>query len=161
VGEEVTGVQSRRVLAVVVVAAGLVLAILAVPARAQAFEQLLDYSVDLQIEADGTLLVTEQIAYDFATAERHGIFRDVPVRFGYDDRYDRVYPVEVLEVSGSPGTPGEYALEDVDDTVRIRVGDLDETISGRHDYTILYRVEGTLNGFPDHDELYWNAIGAY
>ena len=149
----------RRVLAVVVVAAGLVLAIPAVPARAQAFEQLLDYTVDLQIEADGTLLVTEQIAYDFGTEERHGIFRDVPVRFRYDDRYDRVYPLQVLEVSGSPGTPGEYALEDVDNKLRIRIGDPDQTISGRHDYTITYRVEGTLNGFPDHDELYWNAIG--
>ena len=24
---------------------------------------------------------------------------------------------------------------------------------------IVYRVEGALNGFADHDELYWNAIG--
>jgi Predicted membrane protein (DUF2207) len=27
------------------------------------------------------------------------------------------------------------------------------------DYTVVYRVEGTLNGFADHEELYWNAIG--
>ena len=150
----------RRVLAVVVVAAGLALAVLAAPARAQAFEQILDYRVDLQIEAAGTLLVTEQIAYDFGTEERHGIFRDVPVRFGYDDRRDRVYPLEVQEVSGSRGTPLQYALEDVDSMLRIRIGDPDQTITGRHDYSIVYRVEGTLNGFPDHDELYWNAIGA-
>ena len=64
------------------------------------------------------------------------------------------------EVSGSPGTPVQYTLEDVDSTLRIRIGDPDRTITGRHDYTITYRVEGTLNGFPDHDELYWNAIGA-
>jgi Predicted membrane protein (DUF2207) len=159
--EEVIGVQSlRRVLAVLVVAAGLALAVLAAPARAQAAEQILDYTVDLQIEADGTLLVTEEIAYDFGTEERHGIFRDVPVRFRYDDRHDRVYPLQVLEVSGSPGTPDQYTLEEVDNTLRVRIGDPDQTISGRHDYTITYRVEGTLNGFPDHDELYWNAIGA-
>ena len=71
----------RRVLAVVVVAAGLALAVLAAPARAQAAEQILDYKVDLQIETAGTLLVTEQITYDFGSEERHGIFRDVPVRF--------------------------------------------------------------------------------
>ena len=93
----------QRGLAVLVVAAGLALAVLAGPARAEAAEQLLDYTVDLQIEADGTLLVTERIAYDFGTEERHGIFRDVPVRFRYDDRHDRVYPLQVLEVSGSPG----------------------------------------------------------
>ena len=94
----------QRVLAVVVVAAGL--ALLAAPARAQTAEQILDYTVDMQIEAAGTLLVTEQIAYDFATEARHGIFRDVPVRFRYDDRYDRVYPLEVLGVWTSAETPG-------------------------------------------------------
>ena len=149
-----------RALATVLVTAGLALAVLAGPARAQAAEQILDYRVDLQIEADGALVVSEQIAYDFGTEERHGIFRDVPVRFRYDDRHDRVYPLQVLEVSGSPAIPVQYALEDVDNTRRIRIGDPDQTITGRHDYTITYRVEGTLNGFPDHDELYWNAIGA-
>jgi hypothetical protein len=160
-------VQSlQRALAAVVVAAGLALAVLAAPARAQTSEQILDYTVDLRIEAAGTLLVAERITYDFGAAERHGIFRDLPVRFRYDDRSDRVYPVQVLAVSGSPGTPVQYMLEDVDSTVkgvesalRIRIGDPDQTITGEHDYRIVYRVEGTLNGFADHDELYWNAIG--
>jgi hypothetical protein len=88
-----------RALATVLVTAGLALAVLVAPARAQAAEQILDYRVDLQIEADGALVVSEQIAYDFGSEERHGIFRDVPVRFRYDDRHDRVYPLHVLEVS--------------------------------------------------------------
>jgi Predicted membrane protein (DUF2207) N-terminal domain/Predicted membrane protein (DUF2207) C-terminal domain len=149
----------RRALAAVVVAAGLAFAIPAAPALAQAPEQIRDYAVDLRVEAGGTLLVTEQIAYDFGGEERHGILRDLPVRFLYDDRYDRVYPVHVLGVSASPGTPDQYKLEDVDATLRIRVGDPDRTITGRHDYTIVYQVAGALNGFADHDELYWNAIG--
>ena len=65
----------------------------------------------------------------------------------------------MLEVSGSPGTPDQYKVEDAGASLRIRIGDPDRTISGRHDYTIVYRVEGALNGFADHDELYWNAIG--
>ena len=149
----------RRALAAVVVAAGLVLAVPAALARAQATEQILNYAVDLRVEAGGTLLVSERIAYDFGTEQRHGILRDLPVRFRYDDRYDRVYPVHVLEVSGSPGTPDQYKVEDAGASLRIRIGDPDRTISGRHDYTIVYRVEGALNGFADHDELYWNAIG--
>jgi uncharacterized membrane protein YgcG len=149
----------RRALAAVGLAAGLALATPAAPARAQATEQVVDYAVDLRIEAGGTLLVTERIAYDFGANERHGILRDLPVRYRYDDRYDRVYPVHVLKVSGSPGTPDQYKVEDVGATLRIRIGDPDQTITGRHDYAVVYRVEGTLNGFPDHDELYWNAIG--
>lgn len=149
----------QRVLAAVVVAAGLVVVIPAAPTQAQATEQILGYAVDLRIEAGGTLLVSERIAYDFGTERSHGILRDLPVRFRYDDRYDRVYPVQVLGVSGSPGTPDQYKVEDAGSTLRIRIGDPDRTITGRHDYTIAYRVEGALNGFADHDELYWNAIG--
>ena len=33
------------------------------------------------------------------------------------------------------------------------------TITGRHTYEIVYRVQGAMNGFADHDELFWNAIG--
>jgi Predicted membrane protein (DUF2207) N-terminal domain/Predicted membrane protein (DUF2207) C-terminal domain len=117
------------------------------------------YDVDLRVDPGGTLLVTERIAYDFGANQRHGILRDLPVRFRYDDRYDRVYRVHVLKVSGSPGTPDQYKVEDVGHTLRIRLGDPDRTISGRHDYAIVYRVEGALNGFADHHELYWNAIG--
>jgi uncharacterized membrane protein YgcG len=148
-----------RALAAVVLAAGLALAIPAAPTQAQTGEWVRSYDVDLRIEPAGTLLVTERIAYDFGAEERHGILRDLPVRFRYDDRYDRVYPVDVLGVSGSPGTPAGYKLEDVDNSLRIRIGDPDRTISGRHDYAITYRVEGALNGFADNDELYWNAVG--
>ncbi len=103
----------QRALAAVVLAAGLALAIPAASAGAQTAEWVRGYDVDLRIEPAGTLLVTERVAYDFGTEERHGILRDLP----------------------------------------------DRTITGRHGYTIVYRVEGALNGFADHDELYWNAIG--
>jgi uncharacterized membrane protein YgcG len=149
----------RRAVATAVVAAGLALAVAPAPARAQAGERILSYGVDLRIEPAGTLLVSERIAYDFGDAERHGIFRDLQVRLRYDDRYDRVYPVHVVAVSGSPGTPDQYELENEGSTLRIRIGDPDKTISGRHDYTVVYRVEGALNGTAERDELYWNAIG--
>ena len=41
----------------------------------------------------------------------------------------------------------------------IKIGDPDQTVTGAHTYDIAYRVEGALNAFRDHDELYWNAIG--
>jgi hypothetical protein len=129
-------------------------------AGAQFGEVIHRYEVDIQIEQDGSMLVVERIAYDFGSQQRHGIFRDLRVRFTYDDRYDRVYPVEVLSVEGSPGTPDQYEVSEEDALLRIRIGDPDRTISGRHRYRITYRVEGALNGFADHDELYWNAIGA-
>ena len=130
------------------------------PARAQgAGERIIAYDVDIRIETSGHLLITEIIDYDFASNSRHGIFREIPVRLDYDSRYERVYPLEVISVEGSPGTPDQYERESITNKARLKIGDPDETITGTHRYTITYRIEGALNGFEGHDELYWNAIG--
>jgi hypothetical protein len=122
-------------------------------------ELITAYDVDVTVEPAGSILVSETIDYDFGFNGHHGIYRDVPVRAPHDDRYDRVYPLKVLSVDASPGTPHGYKLENVGDHKRIKIGDPDKTITGPHRYTISYRVGSALNGFPDHDELYWNAIG--
>ena len=45
------------------------------------------------------------------------------------------------------------------DRIRIRVGDPDLTITGRHSYVLGYVLHGHLNAFDDHDELFWQATG--
>ncbi len=123
-------------------------------------ERITAYDVDIRIETSGSLLITEIIDYDFAANERHGILRDIPVRLDYDSRYERIYPLDVISVEGSPpGTPDQYKRESAGNKERLRIGDPDETITGAHRYTISYRIDGALNGFESHDELYWNAIG--
>jgi hypothetical protein len=124
-----------------------------------ATERITAYDVAIRVEASGSIVVTETIDYDFASNERHGILREIPVRLGYNSRYERIYPLDVLSVEGSPGTPDEYKTEAAGNDKRIRIGDPDRTITGAHRYTIVYRVDAALNGFPEHDELYWNAIG--
>ncbi|MDQ4098069.1 MAG: DUF2207 domain-containing protein, partial [Actinomycetota bacterium] len=52
----------------------------AAPASAQGSgERILAFVVDVTINADTSLSVTEQIRYDFGDNERHGIFREIPV----------------------------------------------------------------------------------
>jgi uncharacterized protein (TIGR04222 family) len=138
----------------------LAVAALPVPALAQSGERIAGYRIDMEItEPEGDLVVNEFIDYDFGANERHGIFRKIPERFPYDDTYERIYPIEVLEVSGSPGTPAEHETSHENDYLVLKIGDPDETITGRHRYEISYRVRGALNGFDDHVELYWNAVG--
>jgi uncharacterized protein (TIGR04222 family) len=144
---------------VLICGVGIVLGLATAPA-ALALESIHAYEVALRIEPSGDLLVTERLVYEFpAGAERHGIFRDVPTRLRYDERSDRLYPLEVVSVSSSTAPDG-YVVEDAGDgRTRIRIGDPDLTVSGTHTYEIVYRVQGALNRFADHDELYWNAIG--
>ncbi len=117
-------------------------------ADAQSSEVIHRYGVAIQIERDDSIVVRETIDYDFGTALRHGIFRDIPTTLRYDDAHDRTYPLDVESVTGSPGTPVGYETEDAGaGRTRIRIGDPGRTITGRHTYVITYRMGGALNGF--------------
>ena len=123
-------------------------------------ERIHTYDVQLVVESSGDLLVKEVIQYDFANLpDKHGIFREIPVRLEYDEKYERVYRISDIRVSST--APDDVEETDEGRLKRLRIGHPDKTITGRHTYTITYRVEGALNGFEDHDELYWNAIGEH
>ncbi|MGH9032305.1 MAG: DUF2207 domain-containing protein, partial [Acidimicrobiia bacterium] len=154
-----------RLVAVVGVVSGAVTVGGSAPSSAAAgfSERITDYDVNITIEDDGSLLVVERIDYDFGVVPKHGIFRDIPVRYSeYPDKkahHDRVYRLDVVSVAATEGTPAQYTVENAGGSKRIRIGDPDQTITEEHSYEITYRVAGALNGFPDHDELYWDAIG--
>src|SRR2546430_5906582 len=93
--------------ALVLLLSGAIVFAAASPAAAQE-ESIRSYDVHIQVRTDGSMLVTERIDYDFGSTEHHGIFRDVPSRLTYDNRYDRVYPIDVVSVAASPGTPDQY-----------------------------------------------------
>ncbi len=121
-------------------------------------ERITSYDARIAIRPDGSILVTEQITYDFGTDQRHGILRVIPVRFRYNGSYDRIYPVDVHSVR-SADAPDQYAVENDGSSVTIRIGNPNRTVTGEHTYTIAYLVRGSLNAFASHDELYWNAVG--
>jgi hypothetical protein len=130
-------------------------------AGAQGFvlESTARFDVNIVIEQSGDLRITETIVQEFGSTPRHGIFRYIPNRLRYDDEFDRVYPIDLVSVKTSPGTPGGVETKDENGNFVIRIGDPDTTITGRHTYEIVYTVKGAMNGFADHDELFWNAIG--
>ena len=140
----------------------LVLAVLVPTAgRAQGFvfESTPRFDVDIQIEDSGDLMIKETIVQEFGSTQRHGIFRYIPNRLRFDDEFDRVYPIDLISVRTSAGTPDDTETKEENGNFVIRIGDPDSTITGRHTYEITYRVQGAMNGFEDHDELFWNAIG--
>jgi uncharacterized protein (TIGR04222 family) len=138
-----------------------VAALLWIATPATAAEMIHRYDVQIAVQPNGDVHVTEMIAYDFGATERHGIFRNIPVRYTWepDASYERVFLLEDISVSSATAPDGLDVTQDGADTV-LRVGDPDQRISGEHTYTITYRVVGALNAFADdHVELYWNAIG--
>jgi hypothetical protein len=123
-------------------------------------ERITSYDVVLTVHDDGSMDVRESIAYDFGGApDRHGIFRTIPVRVPFDDDNDRVYRLDGLRVSSNTGAPTQVERRESGGVATFRIGDPDRTVSGVQGYQLDYTVEGALNAFADHDELYWNAIG--
>ena len=116
------------------------------------------FDVRYELQVDGSFNVREDIAVDFGALERHGIFRDMPVEYHYDDKNNRLIDVsEVSVTDGSAAIP--FETSDSRPNMRIKIGDPDRVVSGPQRYLISYTVHGGLNPFADHDELFWNVTG--
>lgn len=120
-------------------------------------ESIPQYVVSLSVESSGILHVSEDITYDFGPDERHGIFRNIPI-------YPSGWPelsVDVQTVTDpASGTTYPFTTgEDSSGDLQVKVGDPNILVTGTKTYEIDYNVSNAIRSFPDHDELYWNAIG--
>src|SRR5882762_8305030 len=142
-----------------VLAAGWAISVSASTVHADEGWIITSFHSDITVATDSTLTATEDIRVDFGSLQKHGIFRTIPLRYRYDDSSDRYYLFEVKSV-----TDGSKALTHTDyvdhDNQVIKVGDPGRTVSGAQRYVISYIVQGALNSFADHDELFWNVDGA-
>lgn len=128
---------------------------------ADAQERIDRFDVRIDVQTDGDILVTEQIAVTAEGREiRRGIFRDLPRYF--ERRGARIaYRYDVLGVTRN-GRAEPYASETDGGAFRIRIGDADVFLQpGAHTYEIRYRVRNQVRYFSGYDEVYWNATGNY
>ena len=129
------------------------------PARAADTGWTIDqFRSDITVRPDGSLAILESIDVDFGGLQKHGIFRDIPTRYQYDDTHDRLYRLAVQSVTDASGRAVTYQVSAAEVT-EIKIGDPGRTVSGKQTYRIRYTVAGALSAFADHDELYWNVNG--
>ncbi len=121
-------------------------------------EHISNYVVAMHLGADGSLQMDEQITYDFGSAAHHGIFRDIPERELYDAHHDRTYRIAAVSAQAD-GTGTAVKKSHSGRYLHLRIGDANATVTGVHHYQILYTVAGAAKTYPDHQELFWDAIG--
>lgn len=118
------------------------------------------YENDVIVNESGITTITETLHVDFKNEQRHGIFRDIPLKTTDESGQSFKIHLHMLDVADETGRPWPYVVFSVSGLIRIRVGDPNMTLSGRQTYRITYNIEkGALRFYPDHDELYWNLIG--
>jgi len=113
---------------------------------------------DITIQPDASFTVTERVDVNFSQP-RHGIYRDIPVRYRDDLGHTIKTPTHVLSVTDESGKKRKAKTSKKGNIVNIRIGDANRYVQGRQVYIITYRVENAVLFFSDHDELYWNVTG--
>lgn len=131
-----------------------------VSAQAQEENEHIDrFESDIVIASDGAIAVTETIRYAFGLAEKHGIYRDIPVKYVTSLGTRAALDITVESVTDERGKTLTHEESRFGGNLRIQIGDADRLITGTQTYVIRYRVAGALAFYPDFDELYWNATG--
>ena len=159
---QLLGVVSRRRMAYLLVGLFAIVLVLGAPQSPVAAQEgwvIERFNATYDIQADGSVQVSERIEVDFRSLRRNGIFRDLLIEQEYDAESNRIYRVQVQSVASAIGERRTFRLFDRDPFLRIRIGDEARLVTGRETYVISYRLEGALNGFDDHDELFWNVLG--
>jgi uncharacterized membrane protein len=124
----------------------------------QATEKIDNFETFIQINSDASLDIEERIDYNFGSLQKHGIFREIPIKYkarggNYNLRISDidVYDKENQKYNFEISYPGKY--------VKIKIGDADKYVTGEKTYIINYKIERAINYFDSYDELYWNATG--
>lgn len=102
-----------------------------------------------------SVMVTEEISYNFEDALRHGIYRDIPLR----NRDGSFLDIENISVTNQAGQSVPFIQENQGTTLHIKIGDAHTLITGTQVYRIAYTVTNAMVAYPEFDELYWNATG--
>ena len=132
--------------------------ILSQPAYALGDWEVADFRSNLEIEKETSLLVTETINVNFSS-EKHGIFRVIPIIYSGSGKTIRA-SFHLLSVTDEKGNLYEYVTSRLNQSIQIKIGDPERTITGPHLYVIKYRMGDVIKRYQDHDELYWNVTGS-
>ncbi len=136
-------------------------------ASAQEYFTIKDYGIEVKVNKDASLDITENILVHF-TEPRHGIFRMIPFQYQKNALPDSVEKAQ-QQLSGGGFTRTIIENIKVDnwnfetstsgDYKQIKIGSANSTVDGDQTYIIHYTVLNSINFFTDHSELYFNLIG--
>ena len=145
------------------------------PASAEEGWVVQRFQSDITVTESGRMEIREAITVDFGSLDRHGIIRDIINRqrcgslegttgpapvYECPAGSDRIYPFELSSVTDGSGAALQVQESTGGGQVSLRIGDPDRTVSGVQTYVIAYSLDGLLNAFEGHDELYFNVTGS-
>ena len=126
---------------------------------ALAAEKINSFKSDITVQKNADVLVTETVIYDFGNAEKHGIFRDIPIVYENEEGKKFKIDFQILSIKDEQGIAYQYQQSKKGENFSIKIGDPDKYVTGEKTYIISYKISRVITYFSDHDELYWNVTG--
>lgn len=112
--------------------------------------KITSFHSDIILEQNTSLNVTENISVYF-NVPKHGIFREIDTR-GIE--------ISEVKVSDENGSIIPSLVKKTSNSINIKIGDPNKTLTGKHIYNINYFVSNVLREFDGYWEIYWNVTGS-
>jgi uncharacterized membrane protein len=113
------------------------------------------FDVLADLQADGSLVVSETVVFNFEEGDFTYVFRDIPTDHtdGITDIEARIDGVAMPEGDGA----GQVEIDDDGNPVRVR-WNFDETSNEVHTFELVYRMNGVVQQEDNADLLRWEAL---
>lgn len=122
------------------------------------------YNVDVKVNIDNVLDVTETITADFHE-EKHGIYSKIPLSAQIDSLNDNtivkkhISDIRNISVKDENGKAITYEKSVEGENLELKIGEGDKTLKGKHTYVIKFSYDIGKDNYKEYDELYYNLIG--
>jgi len=116
------------------------------------------FNSEIQVNKDSSISVKETIGVTF-TVQKHGIFRIIPTTYSSKGKTIKA-KLDIKGIKDELGSAHPYTQSRLSQSIKLKIGDPDRTITGKRVYIIEYKVSKILQRFEEHDEFYWNVTGS-
>ncbi|NCC13207.1 MAG: DUF2207 domain-containing protein [Spirochaetia bacterium] len=106
------------------------------------------YHLEMGANLDNSYTVDERIMANFSTP-RHGIYREIPIRFGRQK-------VKIRDLQANEPIKQDSVSSDY---ITFRLGSEDRTVTGLKEYRIAYTYAIGDDRIEEYDEFYYNLLG--
>jgi uncharacterized membrane protein len=115
------------------------------------------FRADIQVNADGTIEVTETICPHFY-GSWNGIYRTIPVRYRTPQGFNYTLALDIQSITDEEGSALTYESNRKGNYRKFKIW-VPNASDATRTVVLTYRVRNGLRFFDEHDELYWNITG--
>jgi len=116
-----------------------------------------NFDSEILVNQDTSLEVSEKIKV-FFSQPKHGIFRIIPIIYSTPIKTIKAR-FKVISITDEKGNPYPYEKSRFGQSIQLKIGDSNKTLTGEQTYVIKYQITKVLLSYKDHEEVYWNVTG--